>query len=175
MTRRLITQSTVHPKRQQIGRARGQTVEQSRFITGRLRMAMSALLGLTAFAVPLVMAATPAEAAPSATYVALGDSYSAGFGNSLSYLDTGGYSSIAPGDIACNRTAGAYPMRLPSLMAKHAWLPSMFLKFLACSGATSTNVWDGAGPLAANADLAGVNRPGSDGGSGVWVSHATAG
>ena len=174
MTRRLITQSTVHPKRQQIGRARGQTVEQSRFITGRLRMAMSALLGLTAFAVPLVMAATPAEAAPSATYVALGDSYSAGFGNSLSYLDTGGYSSIAPGDIACNRTAGAYPMLLPSLMAKHAWLPSMSLKFLACSGATSTNVWDGAGPLAANADLAGDNNFNNDGAGSQLTNDSSA-
>jgi len=163
MTRRLITLSTGRPKRQQIGRARGQTVERSRSVTGRLRMAMSALLGVTAFAVPLVMAATPAEAAPSATYVALGDSYSAGFGNSLSYLDTGGHSSIALGDIACNRTAGAYPMLLPSLMAKHAWLPSMSLKFLACSGATTSNVWAGAGPLATSALLVGDGNSDNNG------------
>jgi lysophospholipase L1-like esterase len=63
-------------------------------------------------------------------YVALGDSYSSGEGNAPFY------SSSDTGSDQCHRSPGAYPALLSSK------LTSLNFVFVACSGATTGNVWE---------------------------------
>jgi lysophospholipase L1-like esterase len=82
--------------------------------------------------------------APANTYVALGDSYAAGQGNpaesSKPWVDrTGKPTNVLNG---CNRSAVAYPLRVSKWLTRDSLLPSMSLRFLACSGATTEDVWD---------------------------------
>jgi lysophospholipase L1-like esterase len=77
------------------------------------------------------------------TYVALGDSYAAGEGNpasgALPWVDHAGNPTLPDG---CDRSAAAYPMIVDKWLATDASLPSMSLQFLACSGATTENLWN---------------------------------
>ncbi|WP_405010532.1 SGNH/GDSL hydrolase family protein [Kitasatospora sp. NBC_01539] len=75
-------------------------------------------------AVPLMLSAAPASAAPAARYAALGDSFAAGVG-------AGGYD---PASGACHRSAGAYPA-----LWRDGHGPADFL-FAACSGALTADV-----------------------------------
>jgi alpha-tubulin suppressor-like RCC1 family protein/lysophospholipase L1-like esterase len=80
---------------------------------------------------------------PATTYVALGDSYSAGEGNPAkspnSWVDRAGKpSSIENG---CDRASVAYPELVSKWLPKSG-LPTMSLRFLACSGATTEDVWN---------------------------------
>ena len=77
------------------------------------------------------------------TYVALGDSYSAGQGNPAkspkSWVDRPGKGSeITNG---CNRSAVSYPMLVAKWLPKKSQLGAMDLRFLACSGATTEDLW----------------------------------
>jgi lysophospholipase L1-like esterase len=81
--------------------------------------------------------------APATTYVALGDSYAAGQGNPAEsakpWVDRAGQpTSVLNG---CNRSV-AYPMRVSKWLTKDSSLPNMSLRFLACSGATTEDVWN---------------------------------
>ena len=94
---------------------------------------------LTSKAASLKVAPSPAH-----TYVALGDSYSAGEGNPgkapKPWVDrTGKGSEISNG---CDRSAVGYPPLVSKALAKQSGLPSMSLRFLACSGATTEDVWN---------------------------------
>lgn len=84
------------------------------------------------------------EPAPTTTYVALGDSYASGEGNpakgSKPWVDRAG----KPTEVlnGCNRSRVAYPMLVSKWLGSHTKLPAMSLRFLACSGATTEDVWN---------------------------------
>jgi lysophospholipase L1-like esterase len=84
------------------------------------------------------------EPAPATTYVALGDSYASGEGNPgkgpKPWMDRAG----KPTEVLnhCNRSAVAYPMLVSKWFGSHSNLPAMSLRFLACSGATTEDVWN---------------------------------
>jgi hypothetical protein len=96
---------------------------------------------------------------PPVTYVAFGDSYSSGEGNPgkspKSWVDQNGKPTAI--DDGCDRSAKAYPMLVNQTQKT---LPSMDLRFLACSGATTGDLWD-SGALAA-----GLYKASGDGGEG---------
>jgi hypothetical protein len=83
---------------------------------------------------------TPAAAT---TYVALGDSYSSGEGNPASgWVDYNGKADKTPtATDGCDRSSEAYPDLVNSWLAKQSKLPKMSFTFLACSGATTTDLW----------------------------------
>ena len=96
--------------------------------------------------------------APGGTYVALGDSYSAGFGNPAPpFLTLSGMPEPSgTTDDGCNRTSTAYPVALAKVLkGSKAPISAPNLSFLACTGATSTDVWSGS-PAVANG-LAGAS------------------
>ncbi|MEU8003105.1 SGNH/GDSL hydrolase family protein [Catellatospora sp. NPDC049111] len=78
----------------------------------------------TAFTVLVALAATPAQAASTVRYVALGDSYSSGVG-------AGSYTSESG---SCQRSTKAYPALWAAANAPASYA------FVACSGATTTSV-----------------------------------
>jgi len=80
--------------------------------------------------------------APTNTYVALGDSFSSGYGNPGPYLTQSGTHETAPDD-GCNRTESAYPVRVSKWLKFNKSLPRMTFSFLACQGATTTDLWSG--------------------------------
>lgn len=86
----------------------------------------------------------PTPAALPARYVALGDSYSAGEGNPGSdptpWVDTSG--NPTTNDNGCDRSAVAYPMLVATWLKSQKSLPAMSLRFLACSGARTEDLWD---------------------------------
>jgi lysophospholipase L1-like esterase len=88
----------------------------------RLRIALFAAATACAAAVPLMFAATPASAQTGVNYVALGDSYASGVG-------AGSYSGGS-----CDRSANAYPQLWANAH------PGTAFTFVACSGATTTDV-----------------------------------
>jgi alpha-tubulin suppressor-like RCC1 family protein/lysophospholipase L1-like esterase len=94
---------------------------------------------LTSKAVTVTVAPSPAT-----TYVALGDSYSAGEGNPgkapKSWVDRAGKGSEVLN--GCDRSAVGYPMLLGKWLPTQTSLPPMSLRFLACSGATTEDVWN---------------------------------
>ena len=77
--------------------------------------------------------------APAATYVALGDSYAAGTGNKGNVDRTGKHSAVANG---CERSTAAFPVSVGKWLPKQASLPTMSLRFLACDGATTEDIWN---------------------------------
>jgi lysophospholipase L1-like esterase len=78
----------------------------------------------TAFTVLVALVATPAQAASTVRYVALGDSYSSGVG-------AGSYTSESG---SCQRSTKAYPALWAAANAPASYA------FVACSGATTTSV-----------------------------------
>jgi lysophospholipase L1-like esterase len=104
------------------------------------------VLGLAAVTPLLLLAATPANAASSVDYVALGDSYSSGVG--------------APGQTgSCLRSPNGYPGQWA---AAHS--PKSFTN-LACSGATTDDVLSTQVPaLSSGADLITLTIGGNDAG-----------
>jgi alpha-tubulin suppressor-like RCC1 family protein len=103
---------------------------------------------------PLTITVSPP---PPATYVALGDSYSSGEGNPSksskgTWVDTQGKpTSIENG---CDRSAIGYPMLLSKWLKSQQEFPPLSLRFLACSGATTEDLWD------SGAQAAGLKGPG---------------
>ncbi|MGO9489455.1 MAG: GDSL-type esterase/lipase family protein, partial [Solirubrobacteraceae bacterium] len=82
--------------------------------------------------------------APATTYVALGDSYSAGEGNPAKSPKSWVNREGKPYEVinGCDRSAIAYPELLSKWLPKDSSIPSMRLRFLACSGATTEDIWD---------------------------------
>jgi hypothetical protein len=82
------------------------------------------------------------------TYVALGDSYSAGEGNldrrNGGWVDLNGRPDKTPtaGD-GCDRSWLSYPRRAASWMSTVPKFPRMQFVFLSCSGVTTTDIWSG--------------------------------
>ena len=113
-----------------------------------LRAALTVALGAGLAAVPGVVAPSPASAAPSTDYVALGDSYSSGTG-------TGSYDLSS----SCQRSSLAYP----ALWVRQQGAASF--TFAACAGATTSSLRSGqlAG-LSAATDLVSVTVGGNDAG-----------
>ena len=77
------------------------------------------------------------------TYVALGDSFSAGDGNLASgWVNQAGVAD-GSGQAAdgCNRSSLSYPALTSTWLNSQKNLPPMSLSFLACSGGTTTDVW----------------------------------
>lgn len=94
-----------------------------------------------------VLAGAPARAASSASYVALGDSYSSGVG-------AGGYDAASG---ACQRSSRSYPALWAAANA-----PATFT-FVACSGATAANVVAGQlGGLSSRTTLVTITVGGND-------------
>lgn len=87
-------------------------------------------------------------AAQPGTYVALGDSYASGEGNpGVGWVDRSGVASATVNATdGCDRSAQAYPVLVARWLSAHA--TSAPLSFLACSGATTTDL-DPASPAAA--------------------------
>jgi lysophospholipase L1-like esterase len=107
--------------------------------------AAAVLLGLSSLSAPAAFAAPAAVS----SYVALGDSYSAGVG-------AGGYDSASG---SCKRSTAAYPV-----LWKNANSPSSFA-FTACSGAVTTDVVDNQlGALDSGTDLVSISVGGNDAG-----------
>jgi lysophospholipase L1-like esterase len=107
--------------------------------------AAAVFLGLSSFSAQ----AAHADAFAVSSYVALGDSYSAGLG-------AGSY-DVASGD--CKRSNAAYPV-----LWKNAHSPSSF-DFVACSGAVTGDVVDRQlSALKANTDLVSITIGGNDAG-----------
>lgn len=90
---------------------------------------------------------------PSApdTYVALGDSYSSGEGNKVGpkvsgWVDHSGKTDDATATDGCDRSSVAYPLSVESWLKHQAELPTPLTKsslsFIACSGATTSDLWD---------------------------------
>lgn len=127
------------------------------------RVALAALTGLLAAVVISLAAAAPVAAAPAATgtyYVALGDSYTSGYG-----LPT---QLTSPSYIAgCGQSSNSYP----HLIAAHYGIP---VDDRACAGATTANFTQaqGANPaqdsaLGTNTRLVTVSMGGNDVGGGT--------
>ena len=93
------------------------------------------------------------------TYVALGDSYSAGFGNPGPYLtEAGNVEPSGTTDDGCQRTESAYPVTLAKwLKGSRSPIKASNFSFLACSGATSTDVWSGSPATSTTPPLAGTS------------------
>jgi len=99
---------------------------------------------------PTTSSSSVTQSAPttSRTYVALGDSYSAGEGNpdprNGGWVDLNGRPDKTPtaGD-GCDRSWLSYPRRIASWMSTESTFPRMRLVFLACSGVTTSDVWSG--------------------------------
>ena len=75
-------------------------------------------------------------------YVALGDSYAAGYGNGgpgISFLDQTGANETSPDD-NCGRTPSAHPVQLNNWFKSYKNIGSLTFSFLACTGATTSNV-----------------------------------
>ena len=84
-------------------------------------------------------------------YVALGDSYAAGYGNGgpgISFLDQTGANETSPDD-NCGRTPSAHPVQLNNWFKSFKNIGSLTFSFLACTGATTSNV-DANSPARAN-------------------------
>ncbi len=110
-------------------------------VTYTFSLTAAPLFGGTGSAVagPISVSVSP----PGANvYVALGDSYAAGEGNpgpsSDPWVDHDGNPSPYNG---CDRSAVAYPMLVKKWLHGDKRLPSMNLQFLACSGATTEDLW----------------------------------
>ena len=90
------------------------------------------------------------------SYVALGDSFSAGEGNPgkepTPWVDQGGIPTTV--DNGCDRSPVAYPMLTDKWLSKDKSLPPMSFNFLACSGATTEDLWNSG---ASAAGLKGAN------------------
>ena len=106
-----------------------------------LTSALAVVASGIGFALPELETNAGAAAALGATnYVALGDSYSAGYGNPGPYLTQSGTSEGSAPDDNCNRASVAYPLAITS------WLKSRYspadpsFTFLACSGATTSDL-----------------------------------
>jgi GDSL-like Lipase/Acylhydrolase family len=120
-------------------------------------IAAAGMLGILMGAVPAGASGagktlSTASRAPSAHYVALGDSFSAGFGNppwpaAGPYITQQGTTETSPDD-GCNRTSTAYPMLVKHWLARDTTLPKMAFNFLACTGATTTDLWSGSPAVA---------------------------
>ena len=75
---------------------------------------------------------------------ALGDSFSSGDGDKAKgWVDQTGTANTGDSDDHCNRSSQAYPEVADKWMAKQSYLPAMSFAFLACSGATTTDVYSG--------------------------------
>ena len=154
------TPSSGTPRRwagQVIGRCSGivlmGTVERGR---GDLRRRCGRLVGLMAVGVLATTVAAAAAASrpaisaaatPTNTYVALGDSFSAGYWNPGPYLTQSGTVDSTKDD-GCNRTSSAYPVAISKWLPSDKSLPSMTFMFLACTGATTTDLWSGSPAVA---------------------------
>ncbi len=102
-------------------------------------------------------ASTAVTVSPPASepYVALGDSFSAGYDNPGPTVTTGGVVQTA--DDGCDRTTTAYPMLLSRWLDKDTALPPTTLRFLACTGATTTDLWSGSPAVDQTPRLAGAS------------------
>lgn len=102
--------------------------------------------GIVAASAPALTGTGIASAAtPSGAYVALGDSYSSGFGASSTYLDS------------CDQSTAAYPYLYDQATALASFA------FEACAGATTTDVVDSQlGPLNAGTTLVSMTIGGND-------------
>jgi lysophospholipase L1-like esterase len=116
-----------------------------RIATSRTRRALGALAGL-ALAVPAMLTATSASAAPRGTveYDALGDSYASGYG--------------VPPYGPCGRSQSAYAVQLDGRMRID------LDDFVACAGATTSSLVAGGqlGALDADTDLVTITIGGND-------------
>jgi hypothetical protein len=87
---------------------------------------------------------------PSAaeTYVALGDSYSSGEGNpGKSWVDhTGTPTNDINSTNGCDRSASAFPIQLEKWLGSNKQFKGIDLSFLACSGATTSNLFNSPAP-----------------------------
>jgi hypothetical protein len=79
------------------------------------------------------------EPPPATTYVALGDSYAAGVGNHGNVDRAGKTSAVKNG---CERSPLAYPVLVSKWLPTQAGLSALSLRFLACNGATTEDVWN---------------------------------
>lgn len=111
-------------------------------VSYQLTVTASPVVGSNALAATDSLTVSVSPPAP-VTYVALGDSYAAGEGNPASGLSpwVGHAGTPTPSD-GCDRSAVAYPMLVNTWLASDTSLPSMSLQFLACSGATTENLWN---------------------------------
>lgn len=141
-----------HLWRNSLGRSTSSSKRRSPRRTGVILA--GSLLGL----IPLLMApVVPAEAqvqtpaallgSSPANYVALGDSFSAGYDNPGPKLTQQGTDETGSDD-GCSRTSTAYPVLLNQWLAKNKAQPSMSFEFFACTGATTTDLWSGSPALA---------------------------
>jgi len=89
--------------------------------------------------------------ATGSTYVALGDSFSAGDGNEAKgwVNQVGVADGSSQANDGCNRSSEGYPELVNEWLGKQKTLPTMSFSFLACSGATTTDVYSGS-PSAEN-------------------------
>jgi lysophospholipase L1-like esterase len=82
---------------------------------------------------------------PTATYVAVGDSFASGDGiKAQGWVNRSGVadgSSVA--NDGCDRSSEGYPELVSKWLQGRSLLAPMTLSFLACSGATTTDVWSG--------------------------------
>jgi hypothetical protein len=82
---------------------------------------------------------------PTATYVALGDSFASGDGiKAQGWVNHSGVadrSSVA--NDGCDRSSEGYPELVGKWLQGQSLLGPMTFSFLACSGATTTDVWSG--------------------------------
>lgn len=99
--------------------------------------ARSLLTAVSAAALAVASLATPAGAATSKSYVALGDSYSSGEGACapVTVAACGYLKGTATATDDCHRSKNAYPVREAAVLPR-TWK----LTFAACSGATTANV-----------------------------------
>ncbi len=99
---------------------------------------------------PSTSSSSVTQSAPttSRTFVALGDSYSAGEGNpdpkNGGWVDLNGRPDKTPtaGD-GCDRSWLSYPRRTASWMSTEPNFARMQFVFLACSGVTTSDIWSG--------------------------------
>jgi GDSL-like Lipase/Acylhydrolase family len=99
---------------------------------------------------PSTSSSSVTQSAPttSRTYVALGDSYSAGEGNpdprNGGWVDLNGRPDKTPTALdGCDRSWLSYPRRTASWMSTESNFPRMQFVFLACSGVTTSDIWPG--------------------------------
>lgn len=85
-----------------------------------------------------------AHASSAMTYVALGDSYASGQGNpgptAHQWVDNFGVPWSV--DDGCHRSSVAYPMLVNTFLRSDKIIPSLSFNFLACSGATTGDLWN---------------------------------
>ena len=82
---------------------------------------------------------------PTLSYVALGDSFSSGAGNKAAgWVNQSGVADKSPiARDGCNRSSLSYPGLTSAWLARRTSVPLMSFSFLACSGATTTDLWSG--------------------------------